>query len=93
MLPIVEILASATCHAERAAWLLSAPTSSLYSACTDISRILRAAQFHAGDALLSIEVSAAVATRQNGQLPLELQQALAASRLKMVKVAGLGVRK
>lgn len=66
LLPIIEELASAASHAERARWLLTAPLSVLVTYAFTINNRLLNAHFPDGVAYLDCELVAARARRADG---------------------------
>lgn len=66
LLPIIEELASAHDHAERAEWLLTAPLSVLVTYQFTIRNRLQNGFFAEGVAYLDAELVAARATRRDG---------------------------
>lgn len=92
MLPIVETLASATSHQERAEWLLSVPQIYLYREQVDIARILRDADFTPGERLLQEEIACLLTARDGGDLPYEAGLARGTARLRVKLIAREAVR-
>ena len=91
MLPIVELLADAGTHQERADWLFACPYAVMYREHMTIRRILQGAGLLAGVGYLDAVVSLASAKRlSDGTLPqtIVLQTHIAAQDLRAAARAG-----
>jgi hypothetical protein len=92
MLPIVEILADATTHVERAEWLFACPFGVMHREHMTIRRILQGAGLIAGVSYLEAVLSLTNARRlQDGSLPqtIVLPVHIAAQELRAAARAGV----
>ena len=94
LLPIVECLQNVADDAERARWLLVAPTSILLREEPAIRRILQAAGCLWGVSVLDVELAAMLSVRDplTGDVPENLRQARDLTRSELKVIAGVIAR-